>query len=598
MSPVQPHFNRCWFCQSRWFQLSQILPDLLVGLTTGAVGVLFDLSFAALIFSDRLSQHLAVGVGLVLLSAAITRTMTALMSSYPGVVADLGTVPTAILAWSTGAIAKQLPVDASATELLITIVVTIALTTFLTGAFLFLLGILRVGEMVRLVPQPVVGGFVASTGWLLVKGGLKVMTGISLNFNSLIALAHPDQLIRWLPGLILSIYLLALSQRRSHPYVMSASLFAAVGLFYTLLSLSGTSLAQASTQGWTLGVTLTHPPSWQFLSPSAFTQIHWPMIADQIPCMLTVVMVTVISLLLNISGLELVTDREMDVNRELKVAGIANLTIGLGGGILSYHSLSKSVLAQKMGSRSRRTTLITAAVFLGFPFLGVALLSYCPKLLLGGLLLFLGLSLLIEWVYKAWFKLPKSDYFLVLLILVISGAVGFLQGLIVGWVMAAVLFVITYSRIHRTQPGLSGRNCPSSRLRSTRDDDYLRRQGNQIYILEPQGCLFFGTANSLVNQIQQHIIHTPQEPVRFIMLNFRLVSDLDTSALHSFFRLRHLMNRHALTLVFTNLRPNVERKLQQAGFLTAEQFQVREFCDFDQGLAWCEDQILANRVDY
>lgn len=586
-----------WRFQSHRFHSFELLAALLVGLTTGAVGVLFDLSFAALIFSGSLSDHLSVGIGLVLFSAAITRAMTALMSSYSGVVADLGTVPTAMLAWSAASIVKQLPADATSIEILITILVTIALTTLFTGAFLLLLGILRVGEMVRSVPHAVVGGFVASTGWFLVKGGFKVMTDAPLSIAQIPLLIQPDKLIHWIPGLILGVYLLALSQRRSHPFIMSASLFAAVGLFYTLLSLSGASIAQASTQGWTLGGSLTGQQLWQPFSLAALAQIHWDVIADQLTCMVTVAVVTAISLLLNISGLELVADREIDVNRELKVAGIANLAIGLGGGIVSYHSLSKSVLARQMGSTRRLTTLITAIVFIGFPLLGASLLSYFPKSILAGLLIFLGLSLLMEWVYEAWFKLSKPDYFIVQLILVVSGTVGFFQGLILGWALAIVLFVITYSRIHTTQPGISGSECPSSQIRSSRDYHYLRQQGKQIYILEPQGFLFFGTANSLVNQVQQHITCSIPGAVQFILLNFRLVSDIDTSAVQSLIRLRQLINRHGLTLVFTNLRPSVEQKLQQAGFKHPENFRIQAFPDIDRGLAWCEDQILADRVD-
>lgn len=596
MPSAQTQSNLQWHSRMRHFQVSQFLPDVFVGLTTGAVGVLFDLSFAALIFSGSLSEHLAVGVEVVLLSAAITRAMTAVLSSYPGAVADLGTVPTAILAWSASSIAKQLPVNATSAEILITILVTIALTTCLTGAFLLLLGMLQVGEVVRSVPRPVVGGFVASTGWLLVQGGFKVMTNVSLSLNHIPALIHPNLLIHWLPGLLLGFYLLMLSQRRSHPFVMSASLFAAVGLFYTLLNLSGTSIAQASTQGWILGTALVNHQTWQPLRWLAWTQIHWSVISNQLTCMLTVVVVTAISLLLNISGLELVADREIDINRELKVAGIANLAIGLGGGIVSYHSLSKSVLAQKMGSRSRLTTLVTATVFVGCPVLGASLLAYFPKSVLGGLLLFLGLSLLMEWLYEAWFKLPRTDYLIVQLILVVSGTVGFLQGLMLGWVVAVVLFVITDSRIHTPQPGITGSYCPSSQLRAAEEYHYLRQQGEQIYILEPQGFLSFGTANSLVNQVQHHATRSTLSSAQFILLNFRLVSDLDVSAVQSLARLRQLIHRYELILVFTNLRPTIEKKLQQSGVLNSEHFPVQEFSDFDQGLAWCEDQILARRI--
>jgi SulP family sulfate permease len=175
---------------------SQLLPSLTIGLTTGILGVLFDLSFAALIFSGSLSNHLAAGVEVLLFSAAATRIMVALMSSFLGMVADLGAVPTAMLAWSAGMVAKSLPTTASSTEILATVITMIALTSLLTGAFLLMLGMLRMGEVVRSLPYPVVGGFVASTGWLLVQGAFNVMTAHPLDIRQLAALIQPYALLQ------------------------------------------------------------------------------------------------------------------------------------------------------------------------------------------------------------------------------------------------------------------------------------------------------------------------------------------------------------------------------------------------------------------
>lgn len=84
-----------------------LLSEVLVGITTGTLGILFDLSFAALIFSNSLSGYLSAGIGFILFSAAATRIMVGLVSSFPGMVADLAGIPTAILAWSTGMVVRH-----------------------------------------------------------------------------------------------------------------------------------------------------------------------------------------------------------------------------------------------------------------------------------------------------------------------------------------------------------------------------------------------------------------------------------------------------------------------------------------------------------
>lgn len=148
---------------------------------------------------------------------------------------------------------------------------------------------------------------------------------------------------------------------------------------------------------------------------------------------------TAITLMMNVRGMELVAERAINTNHELKVAGLTNIITGLSGGILSFHSMNKSVLAYKMGSRSRLATLVRAAVFVLLPLLGSPLLAYFPKPILGGLLLYLGLSVMVEWVYEAWAKLTRLDYATVQMIWVVSATAGFLQGLALGWGIAIIV---------------------------------------------------------------------------------------------------------------------------------------------------------------
>jgi SulP family sulfate permease len=225
------------------------------------------------------------------------------------------------------------------------------------------------------------------------------------------------------------------------------SLFAGIVLFYLLLSFTGISIAEASAQGWILEVTKTQG-FWQPFSWSDLPQVHWSAIARQYICIATVVLLTSISLPLQMSGLALAVKQDINSNRELKAAGIANLVVDCVGGSLSYHALSDTVLMHKLGDTNRLASWMGIGVFIAVPVLGSSLLSYFPKPILGGLLLFLGLLILLEWLYDNWFTLPKADYWIVQLILVVSLAVGFLQGLAVGWGITVVLSVIHYYRVN------------------------------------------------------------------------------------------------------------------------------------------------------
>ncbi|MEO1395574.1 MAG: SulP family inorganic anion transporter [Cyanobacteria bacterium J06634_5] len=411
-----------------------------IGVTTGTLGILFDLSFAVLIFSNSLSDYLSAGIGFILFSAAATRIMVGLLSSFPGMVSDLAGIPTAILAWSTGMVIRQMPTTATATELLVTVIVTIAFTSLLTGAFLWVMGALKLGNVARLLPDAVIGGFIASSGWLLVKGAFEVLTTQKLTFEAIVSFSQSVSLMQWLPGLLLAVYLLVVARRYSHSLVMAGSLAAAIALFYGCLSLTGVSLAQANTQGLTLGI----PPlqtTWQLLHWSDLGQINWGAIGAQWMCSGTVSVVTAVLLLMNVKGMEVILAHKIDINHELKVAGSANMIMGLGGGILSFQSLGRSILAHKMGGRTRLVTLVGAATFVILPVLFSPWLTYFPTTILGGLLLYLGLSALYEWVYKSRKRLSVVDYGMVQLIWLVSGIVGFLEGLALGWAIAVALML-------------------------------------------------------------------------------------------------------------------------------------------------------------
>ncbi|HEV2359807.1 MAG TPA: cyclic nucleotide-binding domain-containing protein [bacterium] len=117
-------------------------------------------------------------------------------------------------------------------------------------------------------------------------------------------------------------------------------------------------------------------------------------------------------------------------------------------------------------------------------FFGAGLLSFFPKPVLGGFLFFLGLSFLVEWLYDAWFKLPRTDYVLVLLILAAVGAVNFLAGVGMGVVVAIVLFVVNYRLMTYLEKHQVG------------EGDYLVRQGN------PSDAMYFIESGQLTAQVE------------------------------------------------------------------------------------------------
>jgi len=571
------------------FRSERLLPGLTSGVLMGITEAIVALSLGSLIFSGELAVYLPYGLGMALVTAAVMMIGTSLTSSVPGVIGSTQDSSSVILAVIAAALVGTLSA-AGVEDKLTTVLVAIAAATLLTGAFFLALGFFKLGGLVRFVPYPVVGGFLAGSGWLLAQGSFGVMADFPLTLPNIPALFQPDQLILWVPGVLFALVLFFGLRRIKHFLAMPGILIGAIVVFYLALLVTGTSIADAINQGLLLGK-VSGEAIWQPLTPGNLLTANWTAILGQSGNIAITLILSVVSLLLNASALELAIRQDVDLNRELRAAGWANLLSGLGGGMVGYHALSLSTLSYRIGARGRLAGLVGGAICAALLFAGSALLAFFPQPILGGLLLFLGLDFLVEWVIVAWSKLPRADYAVVLLILVVIGATDFLIGVGVGLVAMIILFVLNYSRINVVHHALSGAEMRSNVERCAYHRRVLAEQlGQHIYILELQGFIFFGTANALLEQIRARVADAEQPPVRYIVLDFRRVTGLDSSAVISFVKGRQLAEAQSITMVLTHISERTQHQFELGGL--SEDERVRIFPDLDHGLEWCEEELL------
>jgi SulP family sulfate permease len=185
-----------------------LFPALCIGTFLGLLITIVQISFAALIFSGPMSHLTARGAGLTLAGALIVGVITSLYSSFKSMISLPEDALVAIFSGAAAIIAAQ---SASKNEnIFITIVMALLLTTILTAVLMLIVAKFRLANFFRYIPYPVIGGFLAGSGWLLVIGGLEVMLGSSLNLTNLGLLLAPDSLLLWLPGTVLAILIFCL----------------------------------------------------------------------------------------------------------------------------------------------------------------------------------------------------------------------------------------------------------------------------------------------------------------------------------------------------------------------------------------------------
>jgi SulP family sulfate permease len=320
-------------------------------------------------------------------------------------------------------------------------------------------------------------------------------------------------------------------------------------------------------------------------------QVKWAAIASQLPNVGTLILLSTVGILLNASGLEIVARKDIDINRELRGGGVANLVVGSVGGLVGYHWLSLSSLRIRLGPGGRLAGIVVAIICLFVLVAGAGFLSLFPKMIGGGLLLYLGLTFLKEWVYDTWFRLPLIEYSVIFFILVVIIGVGFLEGIAVGVVAAIVLFVVAYSRVNVVRNVLSGRHVSSRASRDIQAQQYLYEQGESLYILRLQGFIFFGTADRLLNQVRDRLENPDLPDVRVVLLDLRRVTGLDSTALTSLSKMRLLVLERTATLLMVEASDAVRQQLQRGGLPAGE--YVRYHDTLDRGIEWVENTQLA-----
>jgi sulfate permease, SulP family len=572
----------------------KLLPNVLAGLTVGLVSLTYSVSFAALIFTGNLSPGFPQGVGSALITSAIVGAIVALRSSFPFAIAGPDSTATAAIALMTAAIAGEIQQShGGADRLFPTVWMAIALSTCLTGVLLYAVGRMRLGRWARFIPYPVMGGFLAGTGLLITCSSFAVMAGVRLGWKELPQLCQAATMMHWLPGVLFAVVSIGVTKIYPQPLVLPAMLLGTIVGFNLLWQAVGI-FVPLNLHGWFLEA-VASDKLWHSWTAASFTQIDWQVLLGQLGASIVLVVVVVITLLLNITGVELATQQDSTLDGELRVNGIANIVVCLCGGMVGHLSLNRTLLHRSAGADSRIAGL-TAAAFSGAVLLfGSVLMAYIPLFVLGGLLLTIGVKLLHEWVIRAWFRFSHLDYALILLILTIIAIWGFISGIGIGIIVACALFVLSYSRHQAIRHTFSGATHPSNVCRSVAQQRLLRQHGDRLYVLILQGYLFFGTANTLLESVSGRFRDPTLPPIEFVILDFRLVSGLDASAVLSFIKMRQLAHKHEVRLVFTQLHPNILRKLQQGDCIQTQNDLIQVFDRLDGGIEWCEERMLETR---
>jgi len=382
----------------------------------------------------------------------------------------------------------------------------------LAGLFQIFMGVFKLGEYIRLVPYPVISGFMSGIGGIIIILQISPMLGHAAPAGTLDALFYTPTAIQDINAVALIIGALSLAIALKWP--------AKLGKFVP-------GPLAALIIGTVLSLIIGGAPILGDI-PSGLPQMHMPTI-DSISFFIIAEAAFVLALLGSIDSLltSLVADNmtrtRHNSNQELIGQGIGNMVAGLFGGAPGAGATMRTVVNVRTGGRTRISGMIHALLLLGVVLGLGSYASYIPNAVLAGILIKVGLDI-IDWSYiKNAHRGPRWDLALMVIVVGLTIFVDLITAVGVGVVLASLAFVkqVAHDQMERI------RNIHTVRHNaSPRELELLDALGEKVTVFDFSGPMSFGAAADLGHHARSQL----EGQTQAIILDFERVPFLDVSA--------------------------------------------------------------------
>ena len=482
---------------------------------------LFDLSQKVDYKNEVLS---GLTVALALVPEAIAFALIAGLSPLTGLYAAfvLGLV-TAILGGRPGMIS-------GATGAVAVVIVTLVqshgveyvfATVILAGILQITAGILRLGKLMRLVPHPVIFGFVNGLAIIIFMSQLDQFKDTSGNWLTGTSLYVLSGLV------VLTMFIIWGLPKISK--AIPASLVAILTIFGLVVyfNIDTKTIGDiASIQG---GFPPFHIPGVPF--SLATLQVIFPYA-------LVVAGVGLIESLLTLNIVDEITETRGRGNKEAVAQGTANILSGLFSGMGGCAMLGQSLINISNGARARLSGIIAAVMLLVFIMFGANLIEKLPMAALTGLMIMVAIGTF-EWASLRTFnKMPKSDIFVMVLVTLVT---VFLHNLALAVVVGVIISALVFAWDN------------AKRIRARK---YIDEEGVKHY--EIYGPLFFGSITAFNEKFD--VLNDPQE----VIIDFEESRVVDMSAIEALNKITERYQKVGKKIHLKHLSPDCRTLLKNA----------------------------------
>lgn len=445
------------------------------------------------------------------------------------------------------------------------------IATIMAGILLILMGLFKLGNIIKFVPYPVIIGFTAGIAVTIFTTQMNDLFGLgiedapadfihkwicyfehwrdinwwalAIGLASLLIIFFSTKINKKIPGSLVAIILMTLVAWLLREFGGISSIMT-IGDLYTLPS--GVPAPQLPTLELADGETL-------------FTLIQ-----DLFPSAFTIAMLGAIESLLSAMVADGVIGDKHNSNTELIAQGVANVVSPFFGGIPATGAIARTMANINNGGRTPVAGMVHAAILLLVLLFFGPLVGMIPMACLAGVLIIVSYNMS-GWRSFIWLaKAPKSDFIVMIVTFILTVIFDLTVAIEVGLLLAVILF------LKRTNEATVIRSF-SDEIDPTHQND-IRLQGNDLEklhipskteVYEIDGPYFFGIANKF-DEISQRM-GTNGQKVR--ILRMRKVSFMDSTGIHNLEQLHMRSQRCGMILVLSGVNEHVYKTLEKAGLV-------------------------------
>lgn len=577
--------------QTTGYKSKSLVSDLALGIFDGIDNGLWCYAFAAIIFAGALSTYMPLLVAIMLCGWAVLAAYIALTSESPVHVIHIDEQGTVILSTIGTLLVAHLGTDVPISVGVSTMLAVITITTLTVALGLFLVGHFHLTRLLELLPYPVICGFMAGVGWLLLQAGVNVAVDTPISLAFLHAMTNPVNILRLGLTIVGGAGLMLAANRSNKAWALPAAAVSILVIFYFTAHMLGYSKADLVAQNWLFNIHKETGGAFKLLGTLSFSQIDTDFVVSVVPQILTIAFLSLLAASMSLTAVLAASQQDMDTAKEMQNMGRGNVLLGLMACPAGNTDVSATVLYTEFGASSRWMPLTTATVCVSIAMMGTLLISWMPTVLVGSVIFLFAFQMLYHWMYENVRGFQPIDYAIVIIIVGTVIFVGFMSGILVGVMLALLLFVMRYSMISAVHGQYSLATFRSSVERAPSSNQLLDEYGGQALVYTLRGFLFFGTANAILDTIRDDsgIKHGT---FKLILLDLKRVTGIDISALNTFVQIKRICESAGVKLLYSGIPAGTEQNIVMMDAVSLEQGKPLFFKGADYAVEYMENVIL------